>query len=74
MTYRQRLAWRRRAKHAIQIFKLLCGVAAACCFLLVLGSVGAIERGTMTIAEGVINMVLSFGGMFLFGAIAGCRR
>lgn len=73
MTYRQKLAWRRRAKHAIQIGKFLCGVAAGVCFLLVIGSAGALERDMVTLAEGAKNMALSCGGMFLFGGIAGWK-
>jgi len=61
---------KRRAK-AERLRKRTCGAIAFISFFMLLGSVGALENDSITLAQGAVQMLLSGGALGLFSWLAG---
>lgn len=51
--------------------KGVCGAIAFISFFLLLGSVGALEHGNVTLTQGIVQMLLFIGAAALFTWLAG---
>ena len=51
--------------------KSVCGAIAFTFFFLLMGSVGALERGNVTLTQGTVQMLLFIGAAALFTWLAG---
>lgn len=67
----QRTSRYNRARRKALVKRRVCGTIAFVSFFLLLGSVGALENDSITLAQGAVQMLLTGGACALFTWLAG---